>query len=331
MTRPFFSRDRVSDFDIFEKHAGDAISQLKVRLREGYPVDFQDMVSRFTLDSATEFLLGQDVCSLSAGLVYPPSSPFSKDLNIFHHPANQFAHAFHEAQVCTAPRSSFGLLWRVREFWEDKVKKHMKVCYGFIDPILKEALEKKNRMKNNGSLTGSPQPMAAQEGDTLLDHLVKISDGELYRSWWSLVCELTPRRPCSHQRRNHKYHACRSRYSKWLHSTIVSGVKNESFSFETATTLTFLVYMLSQNPDVMHRLREEILRTIGPSRRPTHEDMRDMKYLRAVINGHFISFPKCDMLNLVCRNASPLSTCVSVFNVSFTTVLTCCPAPSTWG
>lgn len=183
MTRPFFSKDRVSDFDTFEKHAEDAISQLKVRLREGYPVDFQDMVSRFTLDSATEFLLGQDVCSLSAGLVYPPSSPFSKDSNILHHPANQFARAFHEAQVCTVPRNIFGLLWRVREFWEDKVKKHMKVCYGFIDPILKEALEKKNGMKNNRSSTGSsPKTMEAQEGDTLLDHLVKISDGELYRS-----------------------------------------------------------------------------------------------------------------------------------------------------
>ena len=106
---------------------------------------------------------------------------------------------------------------------------------------------------------------------------------------------LTPCRPCSHQRRNHKHHDCRSWYSKWPHFAIVSGVKNESFSFETATTLTFLVYMLSQNPDVMHRLREEILRTVGPSRRPTHEDVRDMKYMRAVINGHFISFLKCDM------------------------------------
>ena len=41
MTRPFFNRDRISDFEIFEKHANDAIGQLKVRLRQGYPVDFQ--------------------------------------------------------------------------------------------------------------------------------------------------------------------------------------------------------------------------------------------------------------------------------------------------
>lgn len=41
MTRPFFSKDRIGHFDIFEKHAEDAIGQLKARLREGYPIDFQ--------------------------------------------------------------------------------------------------------------------------------------------------------------------------------------------------------------------------------------------------------------------------------------------------
>lgn len=41
MTRPFFRRDRISDFETFEKHADDAIEQLKARLRQGYPVDFQ--------------------------------------------------------------------------------------------------------------------------------------------------------------------------------------------------------------------------------------------------------------------------------------------------
>ncbi|KAG1719007.1 hypothetical protein EDD22DRAFT_791947 [Suillus occidentalis] len=41
MTRPFFSKDRISHFDIFDKHTEDAISQLKIRLRDGYPVDVQ--------------------------------------------------------------------------------------------------------------------------------------------------------------------------------------------------------------------------------------------------------------------------------------------------
>lgn len=41
MTRPFFSRDRISDFDNFSHHADAVISQMKVRFREGHAVDFQ--------------------------------------------------------------------------------------------------------------------------------------------------------------------------------------------------------------------------------------------------------------------------------------------------
>jgi len=43
--------------------------------------------------------------------------------------------------------------------------------------------------------------------------------------------------------------------------------------------------MLSQHPDILRRLREEIINKAGSSRRPTYDDLRDMKYMRAVING----------------------------------------------
>ena len=45
------------------------------------------------------------------------------------------------------------------------------------------------------------------------------------------------------------------------------------------------VYFLSQHPEVLRRLREEILAKVGPERRPDYSDIREMKYLRAVING----------------------------------------------
>lgn len=65
MTRPFFSRERTSDFELFGRHADDAISKLSARLSEGEAVDFQDLVSRFTLDSATEFVRTNDSsCSI---------------------------------------------------------------------------------------------------------------------------------------------------------------------------------------------------------------------------------------------------------------------------
>ncbi|KAG8218206.1 cytochrome P450 [Butyriboletus roseoflavus] len=223
MTRPFFSRDRISDFDIFERHAEDAIHQMKIRLREGYPVDFQDVAFRFTLDSATEFLFGKDVRSLSTGIVYPPSSPLSKDPTFLNHPANRFARAFTEAQIATANRINHGSSWRFAEFWRDQVQKHMKVCYEFIDPIIVNALAKKYEQRRLG-VDGKDSTGDVQEGETLLAHL-------------------------------------------------------------TAATLTFGVYMLSQHPDVLARLRAEIIANVGVSSRPTHDNMRDMKYLRAFING----------------------------------------------
>jgi len=35
----------------------------------------------------------------------------------------------------------------------------------------------------------------------------------------------------------------------------------------------------------MDRLRQEVLTHVGPTSRPTFDDIRDMKYLRAVLNG----------------------------------------------
>jgi hypothetical protein len=41
MTRPFFTRERITDFDIFDKHAEETTEKMKLRLREGFSVDFQ--------------------------------------------------------------------------------------------------------------------------------------------------------------------------------------------------------------------------------------------------------------------------------------------------
>lgn len=60
---------------------------------------------------------------------------------------------------------------------------------------------------------------------------------------------------------------------------------------QTAATLTFVVFLLSLHPEVLQRLRDEILEVVGPTERPTYEHVREMKYLRAVLNG---LFPSCE-------------------------------------
>jgi hypothetical protein len=47
ITRPYFHKDRISDFELFEKHADYAISQIRARTREGQPVEFQVGIHHF--------------------------------------------------------------------------------------------------------------------------------------------------------------------------------------------------------------------------------------------------------------------------------------------
>ena len=43
--------------------------------------------------------------------------------------------------------------------------------------------------------------------------------------------------------------------------------------------------MLSEHPDIANRLRQEVFDKVGPTDRPTYDDMREMKFMRAFLNG----------------------------------------------
>ena len=55
----------------------------------------------------------------------------------------------------------------------------------------------------------------------------------------------------------------------------------------TSCLLTFVIYMLTEHPAVFAKLRAEVMDRVGPTRAPTSDDIREMKYLRAVLNGLF--------------------------------------------
>jgi hypothetical protein len=104
------------------------------------------MVSRFTLDTATSSLFGQDVRSLETGLPYPNSGAADPATHPAAHSSSAFADAFQEAQIVTALR-----IPRLFEFWTHKLEKPMGVVRGFLDPILKEAVAKKRAMGKRSS------------------------------------------------------------------------------------------------------------------------------------------------------------------------------------
>ncbi|KIJ32051.1 hypothetical protein M422DRAFT_783590 [Sphaerobolus stellatus SS14] len=246
ITRPYFSKDRISHFETFDRHAEALFKKMKRRLAEGEAVDFQDLVGRFTLDSATEFLFGSCVNSLDADLPYAWNSPRNAKAPRTTHSSDKFAEAFSKAQFQIALRSRTADVYQLLEFWKDKTEDPMKDIMEFINPIVQEGLAKKKSMQ----LTTTEE----KEYLTLLDDLFQKTDD-------------------------------------------VKILKDEVLNIliagrdTTMCTLTFAVYCLSQNPEVLATLREEILTKIGPTRRPHFDDIKDLKYLRAVINETLRLYP----------------------------------------
>ncbi len=52
----------------------------------------------------------------------------------------------------------------------------------------------------------------------------------------------------------------------------------------TAGTLSFFFHELSQHPEIVRKLRQEIIRTVGTHRAPTYEDLKGMSYLNHCLN-----------------------------------------------
>jgi len=134
----------------------------------------QDLVARFTLDSATEFLFGIDVGSIQAGLPYPPKSHVNNPTVLTNHPSTLFVEAFQEGQFLTSSRGNYGIDWPLKEFWKDKIKPLRRQMDVFLEPILAKALADKN-VREDKTARGQEKLM---EAETLLDHLVNQTQGQ---------------------------------------------------------------------------------------------------------------------------------------------------------
>ncbi|KAF5326502.1 hypothetical protein D9611_000513 [Ephemerocybe angulata] len=253
ITRPVFTRDRIADFDLFDRHSDQVLVKLKERLREGHAIDFQDLMLRFTIDTATEFLFGNCVHALSAGLPYPPKAAYvpPQQQDPAGRIANEFSAAFLRSQEIISVRERSGWLWPLSEIWEDKTIEPMKVVNAYLEPIIHEAVE---RRKNTLPNEDKQAEKESEDNQTLLDSLMDATmDPRVLRDE--------------------------------ILNIMIAGRDT------TAATLTFAVYLLSQHPIVFQRLRSEILEKIGPNRRPSFEDLKELKYLRAVLNETLRLFP----------------------------------------
>ncbi|KAJ7435029.1 cytochrome P450 monooxygenase pc-1 [Mycena galericulata] len=269
-TRPFFNRDRISDFEIFAHHADRAIEHMKQRMRAGYAVDFQDLAGRFTMDSATSFLFGSCVDSLAAPLPYPHTSPLSTQfpsspalsasgllptVELSPPAADVFTSAYATCITHVSSRLRFDWIWPLFEMRRDATKEPMQIVDAYLAPIMKKAVARKEAAaavhENDGRKRSK---VKAEEVETLLDELLNLtSDPKVLKDE--------------------------------MLNILLAGRDT------TMTVLTFVVYFLSVDPGVCARLRTEILAQVGSTRVPTYEDIREMRYLRAVINETMRLYP----------------------------------------
>ncbi|QSZ33742.1 hypothetical protein DSL72_005313 [Monilinia vaccinii-corymbosi] len=124
LLRPQFIKDRVSDLDTFERHVQILIQKIKVKGTrwdgsQGQQVDVSDLFFRYTLDAATDFLLGRSVKSLEE--------------------PGEFAHAFSEVQrvqgIIARAGPLNGLVPR------KSFHKGLKVINEFVTPFIQDALQ----------------------------------------------------------------------------------------------------------------------------------------------------------------------------------------------
>ncbi|KFY08386.1 hypothetical protein V492_06278 [Pseudogymnoascus sp. VKM F-4246] len=130
LVRPSFARAQVADLETFETHIQHLIAKIP---RDGSTIDLQPLFYQLTLDSATEFLLGESVDVLR--------SPVGSEQQLFGE-AFDFAQTELNLRLRLGP---FVKLYRNKKFDRACVRVH-----NFIDKFVAKALEYRREHQASG-------------------------------------------------------------------------------------------------------------------------------------------------------------------------------------
>lgn len=171
MVRPFFARERISDFEIFERHCARTLSLLSASEAANQPSEAQDLFARFTIDAASEFLFGKNLDTLSGSLPIPGKTAMGPKGSATEDAWGSFTGAFEMAQQIVTTRARIGYLWPLFELFGDKTEPYVKVIQNWLDPLVKHALEDKAQAEK----AGISNTIADK---TFLQHLVDSAEGK---------------------------------------------------------------------------------------------------------------------------------------------------------
>ncbi|KAJ7159959.1 cytochrome P450 monooxygenase CYP63 [Mycena crocata] len=240
VARPFFARERISDFDIFEKYTRRTLNLVSALATSGQACEAQDIFSRLTLDAASEFLFGTDLKTLEGSLPVAGRTEMGPKGSATDDSWGAFAKAFEMAQQTITARGRIGYLWPLFELFKDKNEDNATVIQQWLDPLVERAVEDKRTAEKAGICS----PVADK---TFLQHLADSTDDPILIRDQLLSVLLASRDT-------------------------------------TACLLTFVTYFMAIYPEVAKKLREEVLEHCGLHGAPTYENIKNMKYMRAVIN-----------------------------------------------
>lgn len=145
LMRPQFTRDQVSDLQLEEQHLQNMVSALRARIQpDGWTnmVDLQMLFFRLTLDSATEFLLGESADSQLQHIPgYSKKRNSAEDIHSI-----DFAFHFDRGQMGIATRVHLGPMYWI--YNSSGFRESVRQCNKFMDHYVKRALNKSLREKS---------------------------------------------------------------------------------------------------------------------------------------------------------------------------------------
>ena len=221
MLRPSFARHQFANYQAFEPHLDRLVAQIP---RDGSTVDLEPLVYRFTLDAATDILVGQPVASLAPGISEQ---------------AGDFVSTFQTATRGVHARLRMGkFLAFLRDPGFDEA---CKALHRYADEMVGNALEYRRSVQVGMQASDEKSSQRV----IFLHELAKdTSDpGEL---------------------RGH------------LLTLLLAGIET------TSSLLCSTFYLLGHHQRVWEKLQSEVLPLDGKT--PEWEDLRNMKYLRFVLN-----------------------------------------------
>jgi len=143
----------VSDLDLFEKNTQKVID-IMLSADPNDSLDLEDLFARFTVDTASEFLFGENLNTLSYGN------------DGFH----SFTNAFVDIQALILKRNMLGNFWPLLELFEDKSKGYQRVIRGWVDPLVVRTVQIQKDMKEKGQTVN-------QNDCTFLEYLATTTQG----------------------------------------------------------------------------------------------------------------------------------------------------------